>query len=340
MLQLLLLASVALLCHAAPILTAHGGSDTKCPMTVKILDAVKGTPAGPMALNLYQRTADGGWTQVANGMTDASGEIHNLITEQKFLPGVYRVDFDTKSYWKNEGSVPFHEVTNGDPPADGRLGREERRGEERRERRGEETRRDETRRDETRRDETRRDETRRDETRRDETRRDETRREQSYFFQLIRGDSQAFPDQLRDIVSPTCPGSPRGPPTGGTCPEHLTRDASRGHPNQMPKPPHLAPLNAEEQRLYSELLPDGRASHHISKGEPSPPTEEAHFGRLYLLSCCFGHYPKLMTIGEGRNKDRPVVFEAHSEGHRHYTLAMLLSPYSFTTTALVTDVQH
>ncbi|XP_011618262.2 transthyretin [Takifugu rubripes] len=112
MLQLLLLASVALLCHAAPILTAHGGSDTKCPVTVKILDAVKGTPAGPMVLNLYQRTADGGWTQVANGMTDASGEIHNLITEQKFLPGVYRVDFDTKSYWKNEGSVPFHEVTN------------------------------------------------------------------------------------------------------------------------------------------------------------------------------------------------------------------------------------
>ncbi|TWW71173.1 hypothetical protein D4764_17G0006560 [Takifugu flavidus] len=49
----------------------------------------------------------------------------------------------------------------------------------------------------------------------------------------------------------------------------------------MPKPPHLAPLNAEEQWLYSELLPDGRASHPISKGEPSHPTEEAHFGRLY-----------------------------------------------------------
>ncbi|TWW69276.1 hypothetical protein D4764_18G0000820 [Takifugu flavidus] len=49
----------------------------------------------------------------------------------------------------------------------------------------------------------------------------------------------------------------------------------------MPKPPHLAPLNAEEQWLYSELLPDGRASHPISKGEPSHPTEKAHFGRLY-----------------------------------------------------------
>lgn len=44
-------------------------------------------------------------------MTDATGEIHNLITEEAFPPGVYRVDFDTKSYWKNEGSTPFHEVT-------------------------------------------------------------------------------------------------------------------------------------------------------------------------------------------------------------------------------------
>ncbi|TWW81630.1 hypothetical protein D4764_01G0014450 [Takifugu flavidus] len=40
-------------------------------------------------------------------------------------------------------------------------------------------------------------------------------------------------------------------------------------------------LRAEEQRLYSKLLPDGRASHPIPKGEPSHPTEEAHFGHLY-----------------------------------------------------------
>ncbi|TWW81705.1 hypothetical protein D4764_01G0015200 [Takifugu flavidus] len=53
----------------------------------------------------------------------------------------------------------------------------------------------------------------------------------SYFFQLIRGDPQAFPDQPRDEVSPTCPGSSRGPPTREICPEHLTREASRGHPD-------------------------------------------------------------------------------------------------------------
>ncbi|KAJ8395912.1 hypothetical protein AAFF_G00027950 [Aldrovandia affinis] len=79
-------------------------------------------------------------------------------------------------------------------------------------------------------------------------------------------------------------------------PEHLTREASRRHPNQMPEPPHLAPLDAEEQRLYSEPLPDDRAPHPISKGEPRHPAEETHFSRLYSRSRSFGHYPQLVTI--------------------------------------------
>ncbi|MEQ2256329.1 hypothetical protein ILYODFUR_023140 [Ilyodon furcidens] len=60
----------------------------------------------------------------------------------------------------------------------------------------------------------------------------------------------------------------------------------------MPEPPQLAPLDVEEQRLYSEPLPDGRAPHPISKGVPGHPTEEAHFSRLYLGSRSFGHDPK------------------------------------------------
>ena len=66
----------------------------------------------------------------------------------------------------------------------------------------------------------------------------------------------------------------------------------------MPKPPQLTPLDVEEQRLYSELLPGDRA-----KGSPSHPAEKAHFGSLYPGSCPFGHDPKLMTIGESRNVD-------------------------------------
>ena len=72
---------------------------------------------------------------------------------------------------------------------------------------------------------------------------------------------------------------------------------------------HLAPLDTAEQQLYSKLLPNSRASHPISKPEPTPPTEEANFRRLYSRSCSFGHYQKLVTIDEGRNKDRQVSRE-------------------------------
>nr|AKQ09561.1 transthyretin precursor [Plecoglossus altivelis] len=105
----LLVASCVLLCGAAPA-DRHGESDAKCPLMVKILDAVKGVPASSVALKVARRDANGAWAQVANGVTDATGEVHNLITEQDFLPGVYRVEFDTKSYWKAESRTPFHEM--------------------------------------------------------------------------------------------------------------------------------------------------------------------------------------------------------------------------------------
>lgn len=59
----------------------HGGSDTKCPLTVKILDAVKGTPAGPIALTVYQKTAEGGWTRIAAGYVPQ--ELGHLATRLK-----------------------------------------------------------------------------------------------------------------------------------------------------------------------------------------------------------------------------------------------------------------
>ncbi|KAK3532034.1 hypothetical protein QTP86_003478 [Hemibagrus guttatus] len=67
----------------------------------------------------------------------------------------------------------------------------------------------------------------------------------------------------------------------------------------MPEPPQLPPFDAEEQRLYSELLLGDRAPYPISKGAPRHPTEEAHFGRLYPGPYPFGHDPELMTIGVG-----------------------------------------
>uniref|UniRef100_A0A8C6L2E9 ADAM metallopeptidase with thrombospondin type 1 motif 7 n=1 Tax=Nothobranchius furzeri TaxID=105023 RepID=A0A8C6L2E9_NOTFU len=42
-------------------------------------------------------------------------------------------------------------------------------------------------------------------------------------------------------------------------------EVSRRHTDQMPEPPQLAPHDLEEQRVYSEPLPDDPASHPISK---------------------------------------------------------------------------
>ncbi|MEQ2233083.1 hypothetical protein ILYODFUR_018173 [Ilyodon furcidens] len=51
-----------------------------------------------------------------------------------------------------------------------------------------------------------------------------------YLLQLLRGELKAFPGQPRDIVNPACPGLSPVPPPGGTCLEHLPREASRRYP--------------------------------------------------------------------------------------------------------------
>ena len=90
-----------------------------------------------------------------------------------------------------------------------------------------------------------------------------------HFIQLFWEYPKAFAGQLSNTVTPVCPGSSSGSPPGGTCQEHLPREASRGHLKQMPEPPQLAPRDVEEQRLYSKLLPGDRAPHPISKGAPT-----------------------------------------------------------------------
>ncbi len=128
----------------------------------------------------------------------------------------------------------------------------------------------------------------------------------SNVFQLLLGDPKTFPGQMRYIIPPACSGSTQGYPTSWTCPENLQRKAPRRHPDQMSKPPQLAPFDMKEQWLYSELPLDVWAPYPISKAEPSHPAEETHFTLLCLQSHSFSHYPKLMTIGEGWSEDRLV----------------------------------
>lgn len=60
---------------------------------------------------------------------------------------------------------------------------------------------------------------------------------------------------------------------------HLHREMSRRLSKQIPKPPLLAPLNVDEQQLYSKFYPHDRDPHPLSRGVP-PLVEETHFNHL------------------------------------------------------------
>lgn len=66
----------------------------------------------------------------------------------------------------------------------------------------------------------------------------------------------------------------------------------------MSETPQLAAFNMEEQRLYPESLSIGWPPP-ISKGEPSHPSKEIHFGHMYPQPHSIGHYPELVSIEEG-----------------------------------------
>ncbi|XP_048385116.1 transthyretin isoform X2 [Stegostoma tigrinum] len=90
----------------------HGGSDTKCPINIKVLNAVNGTPAANLHLQIYRQNADLSWQQLNTRITAINGEAHNLTTEADFIPGMYKIHFNTADYWRNLGYTPFHECVN------------------------------------------------------------------------------------------------------------------------------------------------------------------------------------------------------------------------------------
>lgn len=40
--------------------------------------------------------------------TDDNGGVHELITKEQFVAGLYKIELDTASYWKSLGLNPFH----------------------------------------------------------------------------------------------------------------------------------------------------------------------------------------------------------------------------------------
>ncbi|XP_012512049.1 PREDICTED: transthyretin [Propithecus coquereli] len=104
-LLLLCLAGLVFVSEAGPA----GAGESRCPLMVKVLDAVRGSPAVNVAVKVFKKAADETWEPFASGKTSETGELHGLTTVEKFVEGVYKVELDTKSYWTGLGISPFHE---------------------------------------------------------------------------------------------------------------------------------------------------------------------------------------------------------------------------------------
>ena len=103
--------------------------------------------------------------------------------------------------------------------------------------------------------------------------------------------SRAFPGLPKDTVPPACPESSRGPPTGGTCPERFTREASGRHPRC---PNHLIWLLSVRRSSASTLSSSWMPKLLPLSLRRAQPPYKANFSRLYPRSRSFGHYPKLI----------------------------------------------
>ncbi|NWW78207.1 TTHY protein, partial [Climacteris rufus] len=98
------LAGLAFCSEAAP----PGSPDYNNPLFVKVVDAVRGSPAPNVPVKLYKEAADGSWELLNSKQTNEKGGLPELTTKEKFVTGLYKLELDTTSYWKSLGLNPFH----------------------------------------------------------------------------------------------------------------------------------------------------------------------------------------------------------------------------------------
>jgi 5-hydroxyisourate hydrolase len=76
-----------------------------------VLDTTRGKPAKDVMVRLERKEADGKWVQLKSSRTDEAGRCGQLLPENEFLcAGLYRLLFDTASYYAAQNIEPFYPV--------------------------------------------------------------------------------------------------------------------------------------------------------------------------------------------------------------------------------------
>lgn len=83
-------------------------------ISTHILDLGLGKPAAGVAVRLEKQDSTANWRLVSSSETDQDGRCANLLSDRSLSAGVYRLHFDTATYFaarKIETLYPFVEIT-------------------------------------------------------------------------------------------------------------------------------------------------------------------------------------------------------------------------------------
>jgi 5-hydroxyisourate hydrolase len=83
-------------------------------ISTHILDLSLGKPAADVPVQLEKQESDGKWLSLSSSQTDHDGRCAQLLKDDKLIPGVYRLHFDTAAYFaahKIKTLYPFIEIT-------------------------------------------------------------------------------------------------------------------------------------------------------------------------------------------------------------------------------------
>jgi 5-hydroxyisourate hydrolase len=76
-------------------------------ITTHVLDTSRGKPAAGVPIVLERRDAQGTWSELGRGVTDADGRLRDLLKEP-LTAATFRITFDTESYFRVTGVEGFY----------------------------------------------------------------------------------------------------------------------------------------------------------------------------------------------------------------------------------------
>ena len=83
-------------------------------ISTHILDLMRGQPANNVSVRLERQEASGSWRMLNSVRTDQDGRCGQLLPDDQMSSGLYRLSFDTASYFvaqKISALYPVVEVT-------------------------------------------------------------------------------------------------------------------------------------------------------------------------------------------------------------------------------------